>query len=52
MRSFRNRQLAIESFMELTKDLLPAIRAKEIVDTTFRLEELLDVSILTKLFER
>jgi 2-methylcitrate dehydratase PrpD len=49
---YRNRQLASESFMELTKSLLPAPRAKEIVDTVFRLEGLPDVSNLTKLFPR
>jgi 2-methylcitrate dehydratase PrpD len=47
---FRNRDLAEESFVELTHGILPKGRGQEIVDTVFRLEELSDLSLLTKLF--
>jgi hypothetical protein len=47
---FRNWDLAEESFMELTEGILPKQRAQDIIDAVFRLEELSDVSLLTKLF--
>jgi hypothetical protein len=47
---FRNRKLAEESFMELTEGLIPAGKRKRIVEAVFHLEEMKDISDLTRLF--
>jgi 2-methylcitrate dehydratase PrpD len=47
---FRNRKLAEDSFMELTEGLIPAGKGKQIIEAVFRLEDMKDVSDLTRLF--
>ena len=47
---FRNRKLAEESFMELTEGIIPTTKGKKIVEAVFRLEDMKDITELTRLF--